>query len=724
MESWNLFQNAAILLRRDDNGLIHVKGETLADIYYGWGFAHGTDRALQLTMWRILMEGRASELLSSTDEMLAIDSFFRCLNLYRQADEQVDGFDAGERQKIESFCNGFNSATKQRWPMELRLVRCPHLLYRPRDVVALTRFLAYMNLAQTQGEFERLFCEMVQAGVPESLLRELFPLEGLPVDWDLIKSVRLGRRISPAGLCHAFQLPQPRASNNWVISGTKSRSGKPILADDPHLDVGVLPAVWYEVVLELPSQCYHGAGMPGLPALMLGRNQSLAWGLTYAFLDGVDSWVEECRDNTYRRVKDEVEEWIPFAVRNEVIRRRGKKDVTLTFHENSHGTLDGDPGIAGRYLCTKWATAESGLASLRATMRILNATTAHEALDTLGTIESAWNWVAADSGGNIGYQMSGLLPRRANGTNGFIPLKGWEPANDWQGFYPPTDLPRAYNPPENFLVTANHNLNHHGNTPAINAGMSPERARRIEQELAKRNDWDVAACQKLQVDTLSLQAESFMQILRPLLPATPQGEILRSWDLRYETDSQGAFLFERFYDALVRDVFGRLFGREFIASLLESTVIYSTYFGRFDALILNAAGAWYNPESQSDCFARIARTALAIAPQTWGSSRPITMRHLFWGGKLPRWLGFDHGPIALRGGRATVHQAQCYYDGKRPISAGPSIRFVTDLAECKSHSVLAGGLSERRFSRWYRSDIARWLAGELKTTEVKSCHTP
>ena len=174
-----------------------------------------------------------------------------------------------------------------------------------------------------------------------------------------------------------------------------------------------------------------GGTMPGAPALLVGRNPNLAWSATYTFMDGTDSWIEKCKDGKYFREPDG---WVKFIERKEVIKRKKKDPVIVTFYENNHGVLEGNPNQEGYYIATAWAPAFSGAVTFNSIVEIIDAKTVSQGMDLLGRIETSWNFVLADREGNIGYQMSGLMPKRREGISGFVPLPGWEEKNDWQGF--------------------------------------------------------------------------------------------------------------------------------------------------------------------------------------------------------------------------------------------------------------------------------------------------
>ena len=716
-DRWTIEADGLLRIARDAHGVPHVDATSEADLYRGLGFCHATDRALQMLLTRILARGRASEFLSASSDMLALDRFFRRMNFGGDVEAEVAKVQPADRMLVEAYVDGVNRALALGVPWELRLLgyRSPEP-WTMADSILTARVIGYVALAQSQGDMERLLVELVQAGVPRDHLEELFP--GLLDDLDipLLRRVRLSERLVPEAVRWSHVLPHAIASNNWVIAGTRSATGTPLLANDPHLECNRLPAVWYEVVGQLGERFCIAATMPGLPAFLLGRTNDLAWGATYTFMDAIDSWIEDCRDGRCRRVAGSEETWVPLRARTEVIRRKRRSPVTLTFYENEHGTLEGDPHQPGLYLATRWASAAgTGAASLGAMLRVLRARDVDQGREALGGIETAWNWVLADRHGNIGYQMSGLMPRRAPGRNGLVPLPGWESGNDWQGFVSPHELPRAMNPAAGFIVTANDDLNHLGQARPINLPMGPYRAERIAEVLATRHDWTVADVEQLQMDVVSPQAARFMAILRPLLPPGEHGDVLRAWDGRYDPDSRGAALFERFYRALLLEVFGRLCGTDVVHFLTGETGILADFYLNFDRVLLDAGSVWFGDEGRDTVFARVASHALTGTIDTWKDRQTLRMQHLVLGGRLPLWVGLDYGPIALRGGRATIHQGQIYRSGGRTTSFAPSYRLVTDLGESSARTCLAGGPSDRPFTRWYTSGIADWLAGRFKT---------
>ena len=659
---------------------------------------------------RILGQGRISEILDSSDESLQIDTFFSKMSWHRSQPSET-GLSLRAQTACEAYINGINAAFKQSTPWELKILGYQPEPWSMADIYLLARMGSYLTLAQSQGEIEQLIIQMVKKGVSRAKLDALFgdALQGM--DEELIQKVKTSIPFVPNSVKWNAGSTRFMASNNWVISGRKAASGKPILASDPHLEINRLPSVWYEVVLTKADRYAIAATMPGIPGMIIARTPHLSWGPTYTFMDTIDSWVEQCKDGCYRKG----EQWLPFRERNETILRKKKKPVNIKFFENEHGVLDGDPSVDEYALATRWTTTHAGPRSINKMIELWDADTVDVGMNTIGALEPAFNWVLADQEGNIGYQMSGLMPKRREGWSGLYPVKGWDPENDWQGFIDHVDLPRCINPDEGFFVTANQNLNTYGNAKAINVCQGPYRSDRLSDLLAQRDDWTAEANIALQLDTYSVQADPFLELLQGKLEGGGNAKILKDWNRHYELDSQGAFLFEDFYRRLRKKVFGSLgLGEEVIDFLSDQTGIFADFFIGFDEVILRKDPAWFDTNTREECIAEALNETLSITPEAWGKNRNLVLSHILFGGKLPLCLGFDRGPVPLKGGRATPHQGQIYQADGRATSFAPSIRFITDMAQDNAQTCLVGGPSDRRFSKWYASEIKDWEAGRLK----------
>ena len=703
-----------IQIFRDESGIPHVEAETIADAYWGQGYVHGKDRGMQILLMRIVAQGRISECLDASDESLDIDKFFRKMNWSDNIKDQLDMLTSVEKEYLDSYCDGINAALKKKSPWEFKLFGYKPEKWTGEDCILISRMVGYLTLAQSQAEMERLLVELVQADISMEKLDELFPgiLGGL--DADLVKSVTINERIVEPSALWNLAAPRMMASNNWVVSGSKTLSGNPIVCNDPHLEINRLPNIWCEIVLKPGDTFMSGGSLPGFPGILAGRTREVAWGVTYAFIDATDSWIEKCKDG--RCYREDEDTWPAFNIREEQIKRRKKPTETILFYENEHGVLDGDPMVEGHYLSTMWSASTSGAASLSAVFGAWDIKTVDEAMATLGRIETGWSFVMADANGDIGFQMSGLAPKRREGINGFVPLPGWKKENDWQGFYSYLDLPREKNSEQGFFATSNQDLNEFGIAKPINMPMGKYRFDRISDLIHDLDNMTVSDMFLMHKDLYSLQAEIFMDILRPLLPDSLQGALLKSWDHCYDKDSQGAYLFEQFYRQLYRDVFGKNgFGETIIDYLAEDTGVFIDFYNSFDTVLLSENASWFGGKTREEIFEKAALKALDIKPEKWGKDRKFTLTNILFAGKLPGFIGFDKGPITGIGGRATIHQGQIYKSAGRDTTFMPSLRMVSELSEDTCYTNMAGGPSDRRFSKWYCSDLDNWVNGKYKT---------
>ncbi len=720
-----------IRLGRDENGVAIIEARSRDDALRGLGYYHARDRGLQMLFVRILGRGEGSRWLEGSDRMLAIDRYFRRMDFLGDSESEFAALTPTARSAVEAYSAGVNGAFAHfGLPWELRMLGYGRGFapWTFADTVLTGKIIGYVSLGATQGEMERWIVECVQAGVPVRALEELFPgkLDGL--DIELLRRVKIGEPVVPAELWSEPGIPWAAASNSWVVDGSRTASGKPILCNDPHLEINRIPPVWYEAILRWigddgAPRYAMGATMPGAPGVPIGRNADLAWGITYSYMDCVDSWLEDCREGHCRRG----DSWAPLRVREETIERKGKSPVVVRFHETEdHGTIDGDVAEPGLYLASRWSCGTGTAAStLAALTDLLEARTVEEGRKIAGGFNnSAWNIVFADRAGSIGSQMTGRMPLRRSGVTGLFPLPGWDAANDWRGFADPEDLPRRLDPPGGIIVAANDDQNAFGKLKPINLELNPYRAERIRQVLeASAGGLTVDDMTRLQLDLKSTQADRFMPLIRPLLEDgrwNGRGEILARWEGDYGGGSLGATLFERFYRALYDDVFGRRLGPSALAHLREQTVLLVEFYYVFDRVLLSERSRWFGSKTRAEVYRAALDVALADEPAAYrAGDAPQLFGHILLGGKLPRWLGFDRGPYDLHGCRATVDQCQVVRVAGRLSAGGPSIRCTADLATDAMHTALPGGPSDRPFSRWYASELDDYLAGRTKLVRGK-----
>jgi len=704
-----------ISVKRNEHGIPVIKADSYADLAYGLGWVHAVDRQLQVLLMRLLLKGVAAENLKADPMLIEIDKYMRRMRFLPDSDKQIAGLRPDAKKQIDAYLKGFNYYLLNHKPVyEFKLAG--YSSPDPWDItdcMLIGKIFGFIGLADAQGNMEKFLVQLIQKGVAEDKLKELFPYLTEKIDYDLIRKIKLEPPMIPAAVKWLNKMPKFNASNNWAVSGTLTANGKPILCGDPHLEVNRLPSVWQEIVMKLPDNVLMGASIPGVPGLIIGRTYHVAWSATYSFMDMIDFRIEQCRDGKYLRDR----EWVPFQMREETIKLKKGQPLTIKVYENEHGVLEGDPYQEGYYLVLSWsARTDCGAEDFNAILSLPQAKTVKEAMALFEKLDAAsFNWAIADKDGNIGYQMSGRCFKRPEGISGLLPIPAWDKSFDNIGYIGKNDLPSLYNPEDGIIATSNQDLNHLGKANVINLPMGIYRAERIRDLLKANNKCTVEEMKKIHFDLYSPQASRLMKIIQPLLPDTENGRILKSWDCRYQSDSKGATLFESIYTALMKVVFGdNGFGRDVVDYIITETSLTHDYYANFDDVLLKEKSSWFGGKSRDQLFKEAIEEGLKAKALFYGETRKVMFTHLLFGGQLPRCLGYDYGPVSLPGCRATISQGQIFRSEGRTTTFSPSYRMIADMSTKEIHTNIAGGPSDRRFSKWYVSDVKNWLTGVYK----------
>lgn len=704
-----------IRLERNADGLMDIKAQSPRDLAYGLGVAHGLDRQLHALLMRIILRGTAAEDLVGDQEMIDLDMYMRRYDLLPDPQGEIAKLQPHVLEQIEAYCDGLNLVLENRKTVfEMRLLGYSPEPWTVADCLLIGKAFGFIGLVEAQGGMEKLLLQIIQQGLDDDRLRELFPYLSDPIDRELLGQVKLESSMVPetaSWICGQLKF---NASNNWVVAGALTKSGKPLVCGDPHLEINRLPAIWYETAMHLPDDDLLGVTIPGVPGLILGRNNHLAWSATYSFVDMIDFRMERCQDGRYERDGQLVD----FTKRTETIGVRKGDPVEVTFYETPQGVLEGDPNTPGLYLSLEWTGRHGCGADLfNCALNLGQVKTVPEAMELLQGLHCAsFVWAIGDSAGNIGMQMTGRFNDRPDGVSGLLPTPGWDSAYDSRGFISGKDLPHQLNPDGGIIITANNDLNHLSEANPINLPMGDYRARRIEQLLRERFELDVDYIKEVHHDLYSLQAERFMAVLRPLLPDDDKGRVLAAWDCRYDVESVGATLFTGVYHELLASLFGdHGLGREVIDHLMNETGLLNDYYANFDNVLLSEQSAWFEGLDREKVFRGAISAGLAVTDAVpYGQTRQVMFINLLLGNKLPRWAGFDRGPYALPGSAATVAQGQIFTSLGRQTTFAASYRLIADMALNEMHTSIVGGPSDRRFSKWYNNYTDDWLAGVYK----------
>ena len=700
-----------VKIQRMPDGFPRIESDEEIDLHYGLGYIHGHDRQMHMWLLKIIGRGRASELLKADEELIELDKFMRWINLSGDTADEVQQVSEETNGIFKAYCRGVNDAiSDSKTPFEFKLTGYKPDSWTPEDVILTIKMMGFVGLSQSQGEAEKFILQIIRNDVAPHKIKELFPNITEEISEDLIKlikQVKLIRPIIPESIKWLGCLAGFSASNNWAIGPEKTASGKAMLCGDPHLSVQ-LPSIFYPALMRCQDYYMMGATLPGVPSVMLGRSPHLAWSVTYGTMDMIDYFIEEVQDKKYRYA----DKWRPFTVREEIIKPKKKDPILIKIYENEHGILEGQPDENGYYLNFAWSARKGTAAeSINNLLKIPQAKNAAEAMNYFAGLSFApFNWTMADTGGNIGYQLSGLFPKKADNTSGLLPYLGWDESQDWQGMITPDKNPKAFNPEEGLIITANQDLNHLGQVAPMTLPMPGYRADRIRELLEKKAGLTVDDMKKIHYDRYSKQAEVFMEIIQPLLPSTKNGDILKNWDLKYDAASLGATLFERIYLELLKLVFGENgMGVDIIAHMITDTSMFAMLHGNFDQVLLKETSAWFGDRSREQIYQTAIDRGLKEPAVPYGQTRKIYIPNIFFAGQLPKIFGFDYGPYEHIGSRATVAQSQMFKAMGHPATFVAVYRMIADLDRDELHTNNAGGPSDRRFSKYYTMDIDDWI---------------
>ena len=700
-----------VKIQRMPDGFPRIEADEQIDLHYGLGYIHGHDRQMHMWLMKLVGRGRASESIKADPELIELDRFMRWIDLGGDTAKEVQKLPQATSEIFMTYCRGVNDAVAgSKTPFEFKLTGYKPDRWTPEDVLLIVKMIGFVGLTQSQGDIEKFILQIIRNDVEPHKVKELFPYirEEIPEDLiHIIKQIKLTRSIIPESIKWLGRLAGFAASNNWAIGPEKTASGKAILCGDPHLALQ-LPSIWYPALMTSGDHYMMGATLPGVPSVVLGRCPRLAWAVTYGTMDMIDYFIEEVRDQKYRRG----DKWLPFTVREEIIQPKKKDPITIRIYENDHGILEGEPDEDGYYLNFAWS-ARKGTAAESAgnLMKVPYTKNTAEAMNCFANASFApFSWVMADTEGNIGYQLSGRYPQKAENTSGLLPYLGWNESQDWQGMISPDKYPRSLNPEQGFIVTANQDLNHLGQVAPMTLPMSSYRADRIQELLEKGESLTTEDMKKIHYDRYSKQAETFMEIIDPLLPSSENGDILKKWDRIYDASSLGATLFESVYLELLKLVFGENgMGVDVVKHMITESPMFAMLHGNFDQVLLKEQSAWFGGRSREQIYQMAIDRGLKEPAVPYSQTRILYIPNIFFGGKLPKIFGFDYGPYEHIGSRATVAQSQIFKAMGYTATFAASYRMIADLDRDELHTNNAGGPSDRRFSKYYTMGIDDWI---------------
>lgn len=728
-----------VTITRDRHGIPHIEATTFENAVFAQGFAHAQDRLWQMEFQRRVGAGRLAEIVG--EPALPADRFMRLLGLYRLAEASLVYLSDDSRAWLDAYAAGVNAFLSMRsgpLPPEFLLLGHSELEpWTPADSVVWIKMMA-LDLSLNWRS------ELLRARLAKRLSNEQIA--------DLWPDYPNDAPVTLAGLARGLELdalaavlppgPAPGiGSNAWVVSAERSETGGPLLANDPHLGLRA-PGTWYLAHLKAPELELIGAGLPGVPGIVLGHNGEIAWGMTNTGPDTQDLFIERIDpDDAARYLVPDGS--APFTTRNEIIQVKDGEPVTLTVRTTRHGpvisdlveTAD-DVLDADQVLALAWTALVEDDTSIETLFDLTRAE------DWPGFLEAArghdvpqQNVFYADRSGHIGFVAPGRVPVRKRG-DGLWPVPGWSGDYDWVDVIPFEDLPRALDPKAGMLLNGNNRIVPSDYPHLITAIWEPPyRARRIEALLAGRTH-DLESFASIQLDQLSLIAADLLPLMLEMTPGSEAAKVVAAelgrWDRVMAADAPEPLIFAAWYRAFTRLAYADELGPLFLS--------YWNIRPQFVTHILTEKPVWCDDrgteqvEGCADMLSKALDLALVDLKERyggersawrWGEAHPARMEHPVLDGQ-PVVEDIFNIELPIGGDSVSVNVGHyAVWDDQRPFASvqAASYRGLYDLADLdRSRFIAAAGQSGHPLSPHYRDFSTLWAAGETILMERRPEH--
>ena len=575
---------APVSIKRDANGVPHIEAASLNDAAFAMGFVHAQDRLWQLEMNRRIASGRLAEILGAPG--LETDRFIRALGVRQAAEKQLANLPRDLQDALNAYAAGINAYVAQGLkarPAEFWILGAQPGRWEAADSVAWLIMMALDLGGNYNNELFRL--GLARDFTTEKIwqLMPQYPGDPLPTDTDfaaLYKKLGVFKSAPSADAGGALKQAERLflndgveglGSNNWAVSGARSATGKPLLANDPHHGL-TAPAIWYFARVKAPGLDVAGATLPGTPNVVLGRNAKIAWGFTNTGPDVQDLYLEEVDASDPKRYRTP-DGFAAFTERREIIKVKGAPDVTLNVRATRHGPVISDVVQAAQdildtkrfALALRWTALDEDNSSATAGHRLNFAQNIDEAIAALKFFTAPMqNVVIADSDGKIAYQAAGRFPLRKaeNDLKGLVPAPGWEARYDWEGWLDFDKLPREINPERGWIATANQRIHAPEYQPPLTHDWTlPYRQQRIEEMMAATPRHSIDSFRAIHGDIVSLAAKKLAPELHKAAAqskhklAEAARAAIKGFDGVMAAEKSAPLIFSSFADQLAQAVF-------------------------------------------------------------------------------------------------------------------------------------------------------------------------
>jgi penicillin G amidase len=734
---------APVDIVRDRYGVPHIYAGSVADAYFALGFVHAQDRLWQMEMNRRIGSGCLSEALGPAT--LDADKFLRTLGVRRSAEATLKSLNAETRSQLDAYAAGVNAYLAQRsgpLPPEFLLTGVKPGPWQAADSLAWVKMMAWDLGGNWRTELLRM---RLAKKLSTAQIGEFLPPYPGDAPLAIADYAALYRQLDASKLA-ALALPgltEDGASNNWVVAGSRTASGKPLLANDPHLGLAA-PAIWYFAHLSAPGLDVMGATLPGVPAVVLGRNRHIAWGFTNTGPDVQDLYIERV-DGDGRVLAPQG--WQQLATRREVIKVKGQADVTITVRSSRHGPLISDvfkpaaDALPQNFaLAFAWTALREDDRSMQAAGKLATARNWNEFLAAARDFDSPeQNMVYADTDGDIGFVAPGRVPLRKpeNDLKGQAPAPGWDAKYDWDGFIPFEDLPHSYNPAAGEIVTANNKIVPDDYPYYLTSEwVPPYRANRIKQLLDATPKHTRQSFERIQADTVSLQVREILPLLLKTKTSDPEAQqVLRQLG-RWDANMSAAGAEPLIVSAWLREL-GRLIYADELGDMFDGAWEHRARFMYNVLADTHGEGYWCDDvntpakETCAELLPQALNLALADLKRRYGEDR----KQWRWGdahyalsehrpfGRQPLLAKFFDIRVPSPGDTYTIDVGRNTLANKTAPFASrhaPSLRAIYDLSDLdKSEYMQSTGQSGNVLSPLYRNFSGPWSRVEYIPMSMK-----
>lgn len=721
-----------VTIRRDRWGIPHISATNDHDAWYAVGFCQGQDRAFQIETRIRLGRGTLAEILGP--DGVSLDQLSRRIGFKRSAEGQYRALAGPEREIVAAFAQGVTEGVRDGCPRpahEFTLLRARPTPMEPTDVICQVGIMSFLLAANWDSELTRLKILLEDGPEAVAALDPVYPDHLSTTDRDTVALDRgVDRLAADLSTFLEFMGGIGSGSNNWVIGGDHTDSGRVIVANDPHLSPA-LPPHWYLCHVATPEWAAAGATLIGAVGFAAGHNGHVAWGATAGQIDNTDLFIEELSDDGHQARG--ADGWEPTEVHYENIVVRGKPSQSIKLIDTARGpvvspALEGDfPGLSMR---ATWLNARP----TRGVLTVHRATSAAEFPEHF----EAWpglslNFVFGDDEGSIGWKLVGDAPRRRKGF-GTIPLPAWDPDVGWHDDpVPAADNPGLLDPPGGLIATANNKAHQDSDAPHMTHDwLDGYRVDRIYELLSARDDWDVDAVGQMHLDRVT----NVYRDLRALLESADDSDLdagvaldlLAGWDGDLAPDSAAATVFEltvaelchRMVRAKAPNAASWGTGRSAV-ELLAAGSVGSRRIQHMVDVAARRPDGWFphgwsrEMSSVLGSVVRRLRTDHGDDPAGWGWGvvRPLTLEHPVGMAAAPLSKIFNLGPFPWGGSAHTICNGAV--DLNHPLTNPygiASLRMVVELGDWDNASfVLPGGNSGNPASPHYDDMVEPFLAG-------------